>query len=183
MPGRPPWSCPLTRDGSKFILITNTWKRESNFPDNKGIRPLSVDAGMTNAGPDNRVGTNKKACLRAVKGQSGCLEMHGRAIVRICWLNSMVFDHLLIMMTPSEKKSMSPQCKCFDGFNCLDPLESRFALQNRPKKATKQTAQNVAWKGSSKFKCSLRVKRIWGVNGFFWNTVKPFTCLIPNSSS
>ena len=68
------------------------------------------------------------------------------------WLNWIVFDHLLIMMVQSVKKRMSPQCRCFDGLKCVNPLHSKLALRRRPKKATRQTAQNVACKGSSKFK-------------------------------
>ena len=67
------------------------------------------------------------------------------------WLNWIVFDHLLIMMAQSVKKSMSRR-KCLDGSNCVNPLHSKFALRRRPKKATRQTAQKVACEGLSKFK-------------------------------
>ena len=108
--------------------------------------------------------------------------MWGKGIVRMRWLNWIVFDHLLIMMAQSVKKSMSPRRRCLDGSNCVNPLHSKFALRRRPKKATRQTAQNVTCEGLSKFKWLLKANRIWGVIGFFWDTVKPFTRLIPRSA-
>ena len=86
--------------------------------------------------------------------------MRGIGIVRRRWLNWIVFDHLLIMMAQSVKKRMSPRRRCFDGLNCVSPLHSKLALRRRPKKATRQAAQNVACNGSSEFK----------YNWFFWDT-------------
>ena len=104
------------------------------------------------AGPNKGAGTKRKACLRAVEGQCGSWAMGGKGIVRMRWLNWIVFDHLLIMMAQSVKKSMSHGRRCLDGSNCVNPLHSKFALRRRPKKATRQTAQKVECEGLSKFK-------------------------------
>ena len=93
--------------------------------------------------------------------------MRGRGIVRMRWLNWIVLDHLLMTMA-----QLSRRRRCFDRLNWVGPLHSRLAFRRGPKNATKQTSQNVACQGSSQFNWFLRVKRFWGVIGFFWDTVK-----------
>ena len=41
----------------------------------------------------------------------------------------MVFDHRLMMLAQSVKKSMSPPRRCLDGSNCVNPMHCKFALR------------------------------------------------------
>ena len=43
--------------------------------------------------------------------------MRGRGIVRMRWLNWIVFDHLLMTMAQLAKKMMSPRPRCFASDN------------------------------------------------------------------
>ena len=108
--------------------------------------------------------------------------MRGNGTVKMRWLNWIVFDHRLMMLVQSVKKSISPRRRCLDGSNCVNPLHCKFALRRRPKSVTRQTAQKVACKGLSKFKWLVKANRKWGVIGFFWETVKPFTFYTLDSS-
>ena len=119
--------------------------------------------------------------IKVLKGQSGRWAMRGNGTVKKRWLNWMVFDHRVMMLAQSVKKSMSPPRRCLDGSNCVNPMHCKFALRRRPKSVTRQTAQKVASKGLSKFKWLLKANRKWGVIGFFWDTVKRFTRLFRRS--